>query len=72
MGVAGARKPAARSSTQLPHAPTSASLARRFVAATLQRWRLGAQVEVVALLAGELVTNAIVHPPPRPSAWSSA
>jgi anti-sigma regulatory factor (Ser/Thr protein kinase) len=54
-------KPAARSSTQLPHAALSAGLARRFVAATLHRWGLDAQVEVVALLAGELVTNAILH-----------
>ena len=59
--VAGARKPAARTSTQLPHAPTSAALARRFVAATLHRWGLTALVEVVVLLADELVTNAIVH-----------
>jgi anti-sigma regulatory factor (Ser/Thr protein kinase) len=61
--VATARKPAARSSTQLPHAAISATLARRFVAATLHRWGLDAQTEVAVLLAGELVTNAVVHTP---------
>lgn len=30
---------------------------------TLHRWGLDAQVEVAALLTGELVTNAIVHTP---------
>ena len=64
--MAGAGKPAAQTSTQLPHAPTSVALARRFVAATLHRWGLDALVEVVALLTGELVTNAIVHTPATP------
>jgi anti-sigma regulatory factor (Ser/Thr protein kinase) len=59
--MATAGKLVARSSTQLPHATVSAGLARRFVAVTLRRWGLGAQVEVVALLAGELVTNAVLH-----------
>jgi anti-sigma regulatory factor (Ser/Thr protein kinase) len=59
--MATAGKLVARSSTQLPHATVSAGLARRFVAVTLHRWGLGAQVEVVALLAGELVTNAVLH-----------
>jgi anti-sigma regulatory factor (Ser/Thr protein kinase) len=45
----------------LPYAPTSAGLARRFVTAALHRWGLDILVEVVALLVGELVTNAIVH-----------
>jgi anti-sigma regulatory factor (Ser/Thr protein kinase) len=61
--MATAGKPAARSSIQLPPATASAGLARRFVAVTLHRWGLDAQVEVVALLAGELVTNAILHTP---------
>jgi anti-sigma regulatory factor (Ser/Thr protein kinase) len=64
--VASARKPATRTSTQLPHAPTSAGLARRFVAATLHRLELDGLVEEVALLAGELVTNAIAHTPASP------
>ena len=59
--MAAARKPAGRSSTQLSRTPTSAGLARRFVAATLHRWGLDAHVEVAVLLVGELVTNAIVH-----------
>jgi anti-sigma regulatory factor (Ser/Thr protein kinase) len=59
--VAGARRPSAAQSTRLPHTPTSAALARQFVAATLYRWGLDTLVEVVALLAGELVTNAIMH-----------
>jgi anti-sigma regulatory factor (Ser/Thr protein kinase) len=62
--VAGASSPAAaRTSVQLPHAPTSARAARWFVAATLHGWGLDALIEVVALLAGELVTNAIAHTP---------
>jgi anti-sigma regulatory factor (Ser/Thr protein kinase) len=54
---------AARTSTQLPHAPSSARAARRFIAAALHGWGLDALIEVVALLAGELVTNAIAHTP---------
>jgi anti-sigma regulatory factor (Ser/Thr protein kinase) len=62
--VAGASKPAAAwTSAQLPHAPTSARAARRFVATTLHGWRLDELIEMVALLAGELVTNAIAHTP---------
>jgi anti-sigma regulatory factor (Ser/Thr protein kinase) len=61
--VAGASSPAARTSVQLPHAPTSARAARRFVAAALHGWGLDALIEVVVLLAGELVTNAIAHTP---------
>jgi anti-sigma regulatory factor (Ser/Thr protein kinase) len=43
--------------------PTSASAARRFVEATLHGWRLDTLIEVVVLLIGELVTNAITHTP---------
>jgi hypothetical protein len=65
--VAGACTPtAARASIQLHHARTSASAARRFVAATLHRWRVDALIEVVVLLADELVTNAILHTPAAP------
>lgn len=61
--MAGARDPAAWTRTQLPHAPTSARAARRFIEATLHGWRLDTLIEVVVLLAGELVTNAITHTP---------
>jgi hypothetical protein len=61
--VAGARDPAAWTRTRLPHAPTSARAARRFVEATLNGWRLDTLIEVVVLLAGALVTNAITHTP---------
>ena len=61
--MAGASSPAARTTVQLPHAPTSAGAARRFVAATLHGWGLDALIEVVVLLAGELFTNAIAHTP---------
>jgi anti-sigma regulatory factor (Ser/Thr protein kinase) len=61
--VAGASSPAARTNVQLPHAPTSARAARRFVAAALYGCGLDALIEVVVLLAGELVTNAIAHTP---------
>jgi len=61
--VAGARDPAAWTRTQLPHASTSARAARRFVAAALHGWRRDTLIEVVVLLAGELVTNAITHTP---------
>src|SRR4029453_3570697 len=40
-----------------------ARAARRFVEATLHGWRLDILIEVVVLLAGELVTNALTHPP---------
>jgi anti-sigma regulatory factor (Ser/Thr protein kinase) len=61
--VAGARDPSAWTRTQLPHAPTSARAARRFVAAALHGWRRDTLIEVVVLLAGELVSNAITHTP---------
>jgi anti-sigma regulatory factor (Ser/Thr protein kinase) len=46
---------------QLPSTPASALSARGFITATLRGWGLDALIEVVALLAGELVTNAVVH-----------
>ena len=61
--MAGTRDPAAWTRTQLPHAPTSARAARRFVEATLHGRRLDILIEVVVLLAGELVTNAMTHTP---------
>jgi serine/threonine-protein kinase RsbW len=48
-------------SMQLPSTPASALSARGFITATLRGWGLDALIEVVALLAGELVTNAVVH-----------
>ena len=36
---------------------------QRFVEATLHGWRLDILIEVVVLLAGELVTNAITYTP---------
>lgn len=68
--MAGTRDPAAWTRTQLPHAPTSARAARRFVEATLHGWRLDILIEVVVLLAGELVTNALTHTP-RPRLGSA-
>jgi anti-sigma regulatory factor (Ser/Thr protein kinase) len=61
--VAGARDPPEWTSTQLPHAPTSARAARRFIVAALHGWRLDALVEVAELVAGELVANAVTHTP---------
>lgn len=45
----------------LAPAPGSARAARRFVDATLGSWECGRAVEVVVLLANELVTNAVLH-----------
>ena len=61
--MAETRDPAAWTRTQLPHAPTSARAARRFVEATLHGRRLDILIEVVVLLAGELVTSAMTHTP---------
>jgi anti-sigma regulatory factor (Ser/Thr protein kinase) len=61
--VAGARDPAAWTRTQLPYAPSSARAARRFIVAALHGWRLDALSQVIVLLVGELVTNAIAHTP---------
>ena len=41
--------------------PTSASAARRFVAATLRGWECDELVDVATLLVSELVANAILH-----------
>jgi len=41
--------------------PQSAASARRFVDQTLHRWEYADLFDVVALLASELVTNAILH-----------
>ena len=41
--------------------PQSAASARRFVDETLARWDCGDLFDTVALLASELVTNAIIH-----------
>ena len=46
---------------QLDARPQSAASARRFVDETLRRWRCHELFDTVALLASELVTNAILH-----------
>jgi DNA-binding NarL/FixJ family response regulator len=50
-----------QASTRFTGDPRSAGEARRFVASTLEEWRLGPLLETVTLLTSELVTNAIVH-----------
>jgi anti-sigma regulatory factor (Ser/Thr protein kinase) len=47
--------------TDFPPMVSSAASARRWVAGHLQRWELAEQADVAALLASELVANAIVH-----------
>ena len=41
--------------------PTSPAVARRFVAATCERWRLHHLSDEAQVIAGELVTNAVRH-----------
>ena len=41
--------------------PLAASEARRFVADTFQQWHLTDDVDTVALLTSELVTNGVLH-----------
>ena len=41
--------------------PTSAGMARRFVASTLRAWGCDELVDTATLLVSELVTNAILH-----------
>ena len=48
-------------SVELRPEPASAGVARRFVGSTLDEWQLPEVVDVVILLASELVTNAILH-----------
>jgi anti-anti-sigma factor len=54
-----------RDELRLAPTPTAAAAARRFVRETLQSWRLAAAdgelTEQAQVLAGELVTNAVVH-----------
>ena len=47
--------------TSLASEALSARAARRFIDTTLQLWECASLVEPVALLANELVTNAILH-----------
>ena len=46
---------------QLASDPTSARDARRFVAEVLEAWSCSDQIDDAALLASELVTNAVIH-----------
>ncbi len=48
-------------SFRLPPDHTAAARARRFVAETLQQWKLPEAIPDVELLTSELVTNAILH-----------
>jgi len=41
--------------------PVAASEARRFVAATFEQWHLTDDLDTVALLTSELVTNGVLH-----------
>jgi anti-sigma regulatory factor (Ser/Thr protein kinase) len=50
-----------RATAHLGARPYSPRLARRFVSDTLGRWRCGTLTEEAALLASELVTNAVLH-----------
>jgi anti-sigma regulatory factor (Ser/Thr protein kinase) len=51
----------ARQSLRLPATAQSASQARHFVVDTLEGWRLDALVDAAALLASEVITNAVLH-----------
>lgn len=50
-----------KASVLLRQAPTSAALARSFVAETLRTWRASDCVDAALLLTSELVTNAVLH-----------
>lgn len=50
-----------QSNVSLRPVPTSAGLARHFVASTLIHWGLEDLVDVASLLVSELVTNTILH-----------
>jgi anti-sigma regulatory factor (Ser/Thr protein kinase) len=49
----------------LPPVPESAKAAREFTAATLRNWHLDPLISDAALIASELVTNAIKHGSPQ-------
>jgi len=49
----------------LPPVPESAKAAREFTAATLHNWHLDPLISDAALIASELVTNAINHGSPQ-------
>ncbi|HEX7168420.1 MAG TPA: ATP-binding protein [Acidimicrobiales bacterium] len=50
-----------RESIRLPAAPSSPRRARLFVDEVLHRWRRDGAIERTALIASELVTNAVRH-----------
>jgi anti-sigma regulatory factor (Ser/Thr protein kinase) len=51
----------ARQSLRFPPTAQSASKARHFVVDTLQAWQMEALVDSAALLASEVITNAVLH-----------
>ena len=59
--LAAGREVPYRSHLALPPQPTSPAAARRFVAATCERWRLHHLSDEAQVIAGELVTNAVHH-----------
>jgi hypothetical protein len=50
-----------RALLDLEPTPRAAGEARRFVAATCQRWGIGGVIDEVTLAVSELVTNAVLH-----------
>src|SRR4051812_6465313 len=50
-----------RQSLGLPATAESASQGRRFVVDTLKAWQLDALTDAAALLASEVITNAVLH-----------
>ena len=52
---------ATAASAAFPAQDVSVPVARRFAVAALEEWGREDQVDAVALLAGELVANAVVH-----------
>ena len=59
--LAAGRDEGQRAHLALPALPTSPATARRFVAATCERWRLDHLSDEAQVIAGELVTNAVRH-----------
>ncbi len=53
--------PLATAAVELPALPSSASLGRRFLRATLQDWDCPQPEDTVCLLASELIANAVRH-----------
>jgi hypothetical protein len=54
-------RPMDTTETQLPNSTDSPLLARAFLRATLETWKLDGFGEITELLASELVSNVVVH-----------